>query len=48
MTAFKILTTDFAALVRLLERDALEQVATAPALALRPAFLASELRRLAQ
>jgi hypothetical protein len=48
MSVFQTVWTDLPALIRLLERDALTLIATAPAEAVRLAYLASEMRRAAR
>jgi hypothetical protein len=48
MSILKTVWTDLPALIRLLERDALALIATAPAEAVRLAYLASEMRRAAR
>jgi hypothetical protein len=45
MSVLQTMWTDLPALIRLLERDALALIATAPAEALRLVYLASEMRR---
>ena len=44
MSVFQIVWTDISALIRLLERDALALIATAPTEALRAAYWAAEMR----
>jgi hypothetical protein len=48
MSLLQTVWADIPALVRLLERDVLALIATAPAEALRLAYLASEMRRVAK